>query len=197
MAYFASILARPATWQLAGVPEGADALVLADLARQSGGRDILHVARDGNRLQRLIEALQFFAPGREVIGVPAWDCLPYDRLSPHADIVSQRLDALSRLSRGKRPASPARIVIVSVGALLQRVPPRSVYAQAGYRLKPGDKIDLSEFTSYLSDNGYGRSGYGNYGYNAGADLSFNCEVRYDGRIRDIDINRRSANWRGY
>ena len=41
------------------------------------------------------------------------------------------------------------------------------------------------------------SGYGNYGYGAGADLSFNCEVRYDGRIRDIDIKRRTANWRGY
>ena len=45
--------------------------------------------------------------------------------------------------------------------------------------------------------GYGRSGYGNYGYGAGADLSFNCEVRYDGQIRDINIKRRTANWRGY
>ncbi len=45
--------------------------------------------------------------------------------------------------------------------------------------------------------GYGQRGYGNYGYGAGADLSWNCEVRYDGRIRDVDVNRRSANWRGY
>ena len=46
-------------------------------------------------------------------------------------------------------------------------------------------------------NGYGRSGYGNYGYSNGADLSWSCEVRYDGRIRDIDLNRRTAYWRGY
>ena len=45
--------------------------------------------------------------------------------------------------------------------------------------------------------GYGRSGYGNYGYSNGADLSWSCEVRYDGRIRDIDLNRRTAYWRGY
>ena len=45
--------------------------------------------------------------------------------------------------------------------------------------------------------GYGRRGYGNYGYGDGADLSWDCEVRSDGRIREIDINRRSANWRGY
>ena len=46
-------------------------------------------------------------------------------------------------------------------------------------------------------DGYGRRGYGTYGYDAGADLRWDCEVRYDGRIRDIDINRRTANWRGY
>lgn len=45
--------------------------------------------------------------------------------------------------------------------------------------------------------GYGRYNYGNYGYGAGADLRWSCEVRYDGRIRDIDVDRRSAYWRGY
>ena len=157
MTDFARIFAGFGAWQLAGVPEGADALVLADLARQSGGRDIMHVARDGNRLQRLIEALAFFAPGREVIGLPAWDCLPYDRMSPHADIVSQRLDALSRLAQARPAGAPARIVIASVGALLQRVPPRSVFANAGYALKAGDRVHLAAFTRYLADNGYGRS----------------------------------------
>ena len=52
-------------------------------------------------------------------------------------------------------------------------------------------------SGYNGYDGYGRRGYGNYGYNAGADLSFNCEVRYDGRIRDVNLKRRTANWRGY
>jgi len=52
-------------------------------------------------------------------------------------------------------------------------------------------------SGYRGYEGYGRSGYGNYGYGAGADLSFNCEVRYDGQIRDINIKRRVANYRGY
>ena len=55
-------------------------------------------------------------------------------------------------------------------------------------------VASSGFQGY---SGYGRPGYGSYGYNAGADLSWSCEVRYDGRIRDIDVNRRSAYWRGY
>lgn len=46
-------------------------------------------------------------------------------------------------------------------------------------------------------DGWNRPGYGNYGYGAGADLRWECKVYRDGRIRDIDIKRRSANWRGY
>lgn len=39
--------------------------------------------------------------------------------------------------------------------------------------------------------------YGGYGYNAGADLSFRCDIDRYGRIRDIDLDRRSASYRGY
>jgi len=52
-------------------------------------------------------------------------------------------------------------------------------------------------SGYRGYEGYNRRGYGTYGYSNGADLSFDCEVRYDGRIRDIDIKRRTAYWRGY
>ena len=45
--------------------------------------------------------------------------------------------------------------------------------------------------------GYGRRDYGSYGYGAGADLRFECKVYRSGQIRDIDIKRRSAGWRGY
>jgi hypothetical protein len=66
-------------------------------------------------------------------------------------------------------------------------------AQKSYGLKVYG-VASSGYNGY---QGYGNRAYGSYGYGAGADLSWNCEVRYDGRIRDIDINRRTANWRGY
>ena len=77
---------------------------------------------------------------------------------------------------------------------------------AGGRVQGITKVDRKSYglkvhgvasSGYNGYNGYGRQGYGNYGYNAGADLSFKCEIRADGRIRDIDINRRSAYYRGY
>lgn len=52
-------------------------------------------------------------------------------------------------------------------------------------------------SGYRGYSGYNRNGYGTYGYGAGADLKWDCEVRADGRIRDIDVSRRTATWRGY
>ena len=133
----AAIHRKPGRWTIAGLPEGADSLALAELARTTGGQDILHVARDGQRLERLQDGLRFFAPEREVLVFPAWDCLPYDRLSPHPDIVAERLETLVRLAAPKKPGAPARIVLASVGAALQRVPPRSLYAEAAVVLRKG------------------------------------------------------------
>ncbi|WP_422014017.1 transcription-repair coupling factor [Reyranella sp.] len=158
---FASALAaiprKAVKWTLAGLPEGADALVLAELARATGGADILHVARDGQRLERLQDGLRFFSPDREVLVFPAWDCLPYDRMSPHPDIVAERLETLSRLAAPKSPGAPARIILASVGAALQRVPPRSLYTEAATILRKGQTVDVAWLTKFLGENGYGRS----------------------------------------
>ena len=105
----AAIPRKAGRWTVAGLPEGADALVLAELARTTGGQDILHVARDGQRLERLQDGLRFFSPERKVLVFPAWDCLPYDRLSPHPDIVAERLETLSRLAAPRPAGSPGRI----------------------------------------------------------------------------------------
>ncbi|GEP53524.1 transcription-repair coupling factor [Reyranella soli] len=148
---------KPGRWTVAGLPEGADALALAELARTTGGQDILHVARDGQRLERLQDGLRFFAPERGVLVFPAWDCLPYDRMSPHPDIVAERLETLVRLAAPKKPGAPARIVLASVGAALQKVPPRSLYAEAAVVLKKGQTLDVNWLTKFLGENGYGRS----------------------------------------
>ena len=52
-------------------------------------------------------------------------------------------------------------------------------------------------SGYNGYEGYNRRGDGNYGYNAGADLRWDCELNRSGRVREVDINRRTANWRGY
>ncbi|MDP3160147.1 MAG: transcription-repair coupling factor [Reyranella sp.] len=153
----AAIHRKSGRWTIAGLPEGADSLVLADLARTSGGQDILHVARDGQRLERLQDGLRFFDPEREVLVFPAWDCLPYDRLSPHPDIVAERLTTLAKLAAARKPGAPGRIILASVGAALQKVPPRSLYADAAVVLRKGQTVDVNWLAKFLGENGYGRA----------------------------------------
>ena len=70
-------------------------MILGDAVYGSGGRLLLHIARDDARAARLADAIGFFHPDIECLLFPAWDCLPYDRVSPNGAIVSQRMEVLS------------------------------------------------------------------------------------------------------
>ena len=82
---------------LSGVPEGFDAQAILN---EIGSRKVpvVHVARDDKRIAALQAALAFFAPDMPVITFPGWDCLPYDRVSPNADISARRMATLAALA---------------------------------------------------------------------------------------------------
>lgn len=141
---------------LAGVPDGYDALVLADRARAALRDGALHVARDEGRLTTLAEAIAFFAPEIEVITIPAWDCLPYDRVSPNAAVVARRIDALCRLTE-PIPAGKIRLVMTTVSAILQRVPKATQLMGTTREITKGTRIKIEDYTSYLAANGYVRA----------------------------------------
>ena len=137
-----------------GAPEGYDALLIARRRAEHGG-EVLHVARDDGRMARLAEALAFFAPEIEVLRIPAWDCLPYDRVSPNAEIVAERIATLTRLL--DRPSRP-RVVLTTANALVQRVPPREVFEGASFNLRKGGTLVPEDLTRFLEANGYHRAG---------------------------------------
>ena len=136
-----------------GAPEGYDALLVARRRVEESGA-VLHVCRDDARMQRMADALGFFARGAEVLSFPAWDCMPYDRVSPNPEIVAERVATLTRLLE---PAAAPRIVLTTVNALVQRVPPRSVFAGTTMRLRRGGSVDPDALIRFLEANGYGRA----------------------------------------
>jgi transcription-repair coupling factor (superfamily II helicase) len=136
-----------------GAPEGYDALLLIRRAEEHKGA-LLHVARDDGRMARLADMLAFFMPGLEVLRFPAWDCLPYDRVSPNATTVSERIATLARLLE---PASGPRLVLTTVNALVQRVPPRVVFAGKTLAVKAGGTIKPEALSAFLQANGYNRT----------------------------------------
>ncbi|CAM5766443.1 transcription-repair-coupling factor [Labrys miyagiensis] len=142
--------------------DGQDGLVLADLARAlvAKTRDLpaamLHVARDGARSASLEAALQFYAPEVDVLVLPAWDCQPYDRVSPNAGVVARRMTTLSRLATTRGGDRP-RIVLTTVNAALQRVPSRDLVAEQSLSAAPGNAVNMDRLAAWLEHNGYLRS----------------------------------------
>jgi transcription-repair coupling factor (superfamily II helicase) len=142
--------------EVGGVPEGVDARLLAGLVRADPKRPVLHIARDDARLARAAEALGFFAPEVEVVALPAWDCLPYDRVSPNPEIVARRIDALTRLATTPVPAV-GRVVLATIAGALQRLPTREVFRSTVRRFARGDRADVNGLVEFLRHTGYRRA----------------------------------------
>ena len=140
---------------ICGAPEGQDARIVALLARRAGSIGHLHVCADDARAARLQEMLSFFDPDLQVISLPAWDCLPYDRVSPNPSVVSRRIDAISAMLVPKKTAP--WVVITTVNALTQRLPPRSAMGSVFLRCFAGDQISMDTLQNFLARNGYTRA----------------------------------------
>src|SRR5258706_6332547 len=104
--------------QWPGLPAGARALGLAE-AVQTDARPWVHVASDIRELEKLALELRFYGgAGLEILTLPDWETLPDDQVSPHPDIVSERLPTLARLR-----AVPRRLPLLTAPRPPARLPP--------------------------------------------------------------------------
>ena len=137
-------------------------MVLADLARAIAARPIAPaislcvICRDGQRMAALARALSFFGPDILVMEFPAWDCQPYDRVSPNASVVAQRMTALSRLARVKGRDKPS-VLLTTVNAASQRVPAREFTATHALSVAPGNVLGMAGVVNWLELNGFMRA----------------------------------------
>ncbi len=145
-------MSQPNHITISGAPEGYDAqLILAELAK---GGPVIHVARDDKRLAAMQAALRFFAPEMPVFIFPAWDCLPYDRVSPNTDVSAQRMATLAALVHGM----PEQFVLLtSLSAATQRVPARTLLREAAFKATVGNRIDEDGLRAFLVRMGFTQS----------------------------------------
>src|SRR4029078_4867194 len=139
-----------------------EGLVLADLARAIAAKkdapdiSLAVICRDGQRMAMLSKALSFFAPEVQLLEFPAWDCLPYDRVSPNAVAIAQRMTTLSRLARIRGRDKPS-VLMTTVNAALQRVPARDFVATHALSVAPGNVIGMQGIVGWLELNGFVRA----------------------------------------
>ena len=152
MKFIKKIIGTPGRYGVSGAPEGGAALLVA--AAQRLGGQILYIAPDDRHAASLLELLAFVAPDVERLAFPAWDCLPYDRISPNAAIIGRRIDCLCSLL--ERPEAP-RVVVSTAAAVLQRVPPRAFFAGATRVLSKGGTVSPDALAGQLTEAGYLRT----------------------------------------
>jgi transcription-repair coupling factor (superfamily II helicase) len=146
-----TLLAAQQPLLLSSVPEGYLPWMLADVLRTQD--QAVFIARDDAQAALIADSLGFLSADTEIITLPAWDCLPYDRASPSARISAERLTALYALIS---PPKGKRLLITTINAVLQRLLPRATIARMVRVLKVGETIDREALAILLTINGYAR-----------------------------------------
>ena len=135
---------------LSGVPEGFDAHVLTKYISKHG-TSIAYIARDDKRLEALRSALWFFDSQLPVFILPAWDCLPYDRVSPNSEVAAARMATLATLSSGfDKPF----IILTTLAAITQYVPKQNTVCDNSFIATVGRTVSDKKLRSYFTRMGF-------------------------------------------
>ena len=119
---------------------------LAQLAKHKAGL-VVFIAPDLKSYRRLAEELATLLPDpAQLMRFPPWEVLPYDRASPHPEIVGERLHTLARLARGGLQGG---ILLTALPAWLQRIAPPEAVAASVWRVEEGDRLDLARLREQL------------------------------------------------
>jgi transcription-repair coupling factor (superfamily II helicase) len=133
---------------------GAEGLLIRDLIATQQKATVLYLTHDSHDVLEKARAIQCFNPKAEVLAVPAWDVLPYDRVSPSYNIISRRIATLQQLTQA---VNKPRIVIAPIAAALQQIAPPSFFEELSLLLKPGLKVGMERLIRIMIDSGYARA----------------------------------------
>ena len=145
-----------ARFALARPPGSGDAWLLSQFAAQARQvqRMVVAISADALDAQRLVDEIRYFDPSLAVRPLPDWETLPYDTLSPHQDLVSERLETLYRLSE---PQSEIDVLVVSATSALYRLSPAQYVAGHTFFFKQGQTIDAEPLRASRSGTGNRRA----------------------------------------
>ncbi len=142
---------------VAGLPAGTEAALVAALRKAMPEAEIVVILNNAKRARHFREMSRFFDPLTHVDEIPAWDCLPYDRVSPNAAIIGRRVAVLGELGlRVMNRHAGARTIVTTLNAAMQKLPPPEFWAKARMNMRVGDEVDLTELARKLVECGYVR-----------------------------------------
>ncbi|MBA8666391.1 transcription-repair coupling factor [Holosporaceae bacterium 'Namur'] len=134
------------------LPKGTEAKVIAQYLETSDF--VCYVASRESEIDNISIAINFFMPSAEVVYFPAWDALPYDRVSPSSEVGLQRIKTLSRLLESK---NSKKVLITTFNNLLQKTFPKELLLSTIINIELNSKISRDVLLNNLNTLGYLRS----------------------------------------
>jgi transcription-repair coupling factor (superfamily II helicase) len=142
-------------WRQWRTPPGASLALCLHLAARAANRMLVMVCKDTHEALMLEADLAAFNASKtdeqtmQVLHFPDWETLPYDRYSPHPDIVSQRIATLASLNK-----SNAGVLVLPISTLMQRLSPRSFISGSSFNVRVKDKFVIADERKRLDGAGY-------------------------------------------
>ena len=142
-----------ARFTIARPPGSGDAWLLTQFAVQArtAQRLLMVVSADALDAQRLVDEIRYFDPSLAVRPLPDWETLPYDTLSPHQDLVSERLETLYRLTQSQGEID---VLVAPATSALYRLAPAQYVAGHTFFFKQGQTVDAESLRAQLVFAGY-------------------------------------------
>ncbi|MEM9331396.1 MAG: transcription-repair coupling factor [Pseudomonadota bacterium] len=142
---------------LTNVASGLESLVLSEICGKANAKKgVVHVCANPQQVAGIMDNVSFFAPWLDVVSLPAWDCLPYDRVSPSTHVIADRIEALSKICTAGKDGKPL-LVVTTANALLQKNISAQVVKGQQTRFTPGNRVDMDSLINRLVGEGFDRT----------------------------------------
>ena len=125
----------------------SDAFNISDTLSEN--RLIFVITRDASEAYRVVNEIRLFSDNKEIRLLPDWETLPYDKFSPHFDLISERLETLYQVTNGI-----CNCVVSPITTLLYRLGPPSHLAKYSFILNSGATIKLDQLKNQMNNAGY-------------------------------------------
>ena len=139
-------------------PEGLNYLIISEIVVSK--KLVFYILENDLKLQSAKKAINFINSEINLLTLPAWDCIPYDRLSPHRDIISKRIKTISFLVENvneiKNKIIRPTIILTTINSWLQKIPPKNFYLDNSFLIQKNSELKFRDLQNYLIQNGYER-----------------------------------------
>ena len=136
------------------INDDAIGFILSELITSSSKKYFLHITINEKRINELKDQINLFNPNINILTFPAWDCLPYDIISPKNIITTERIKTLCKLSSNQNKKT---LVIATINSALQKTIPKIGINNQSDNIKEKQSITIENVIQNFINNGYLRS----------------------------------------